>query len=133
MEGQFTYLREGRCSMANSSEGTTQEQQQYTPNQTDDRMQASIDSSFFEQIGFPAGASPSSLGYDFTSQVLQSYFETPEAQVRQTRRMADLWAQSLILTQTTNQIAKTLAPVVAKQVIAHLQQNPSWVQDLVRH
>jgi len=114
--------------MPDTTSTTTQQDQK---NQPEGRPQTSYDNSFFEQMGGPSGVSPASLGYDVTSQVLQSYFETIEAQTRQARRMADLWAQSLILQQTTNQIAQVVAPVVTKQVIAHLQQNPEWAKRLI--
>lgn len=115
--------------MADRSQ-TTPEQKQFT--EGDDRSQTAFDSSFFEQMGAPAGASPSSLGYDITTQVVQSYFDQIESTTRQARRMADLWAQSLILQQTTSQIARVVAPVVAKQVIEHLKQNPTWARELLQ-
>lgn len=116
--------------MADSSQTTSQEQQYQ---QGEDRSQTAFDSSFFEQMGAPAGASPSSLGYDITTQVVQSYFDQIESTTRQARRMADLWAQSLILQQTTSQIARAVAPVVAKQVVEHLKQNPTWARELLRN
>src|SRR5881628_324115 len=105
--------------MADRSQ-TAPEQNQQQSNEGDSRSQTQFDSSFFEQMGGPAGVAPSSLGYDITTQVVQSYFDNIESTTRQARRMADLWAQSLILQQTTSQIARTVAPVVAKQVIDHL-------------
>ena len=106
-----------------SSTQTDKQQGEEQQNQENWRPQSSFDTSFFEQMGGPAGISPSSLGYDVTTQVVQSYFEQIEAQTRQARRMADLWAQSLILQQTTSEIARYVTPVVAKQVIAHLKQS----------
>lgn len=97
---------------------------------TTSKEQESFDRSFFEQMGGPSGAVPSTLGYDITSQVVTSYFENIEAQTRQARRMADLWAQSLILQQTTSEVARAVAPVVARQVIEHLRTHPQVLKDL---
>lgn len=94
------------------------------------KEQASYDRSFFEQMGGPTGVVPSSLGLDITSQVVASYFESIEAQTRQARRMADLWAQSLILQQTTSEVARVIAPAVTKQVLDHLRSNPSLLKEL---
>lgn len=116
--------------MADSSQSTTTQQNQQE--QFDQQSQSSVDSSFFEQMGGPSGLSPSALGYDVTTTVIQSYFETIEAQTRQARRMADLWAQSLILQQTTQLVAQAVAPAVSKQVIAYLRQNPEWAKPLIQ-
>src|SRR3954452_6741670 len=94
--------------------------------------QSSVDSSFFEQMGGLSGVSASALSYDVTTQVIQSYFDTIEAQSRQARRMSELWAQSLTLQQTTHLVAQAVAPVVSKQVIGYLRQNPEWAKQLIQ-
>lgn len=115
--------------MANTE---TQNQQNQQGEQQFTGDQSSVDSSFFEQMGGPSGVSASALGYDVTTQVIQSYFDTIEAQSRQARRMSELWAQSLILQQTTHLVAQAVAPVVSKQVIGYLRQNPEWAKQLVQ-
>ena len=83
-------------------------QEQSSQAQGQERSQAQIDSSFIEMI---AQSSPTQ-GYDMITQVVTSYFDTLEAQHRQARRIADLWAQSLILQQTQAQIVRAVVPLV---------------------
>lgn len=109
----------------------TPQAQQQKPETSGPTSQQSYDRSFFEQISGSVAASPSALGWDVTSQVVQSYFEQIEAQTRQARRMADLWAQSLILQQTTSEIARVVAPAVYKQVLDHFRTNPEMLKDLI--
>jgi hypothetical protein len=121
--------------MADRSSTEQQNNQQDQSNQSGQSSQPQIDSAFFEQMaaqtGHPTGFSPSSLGYDITSTVVQSYFEQIEAQTRQARRMADLWAQSLILQQTHSQIVNAVVPLAARQTVEYLRRNPQVAQDVL--
>lgn len=95
-------------------------------------QQHQFDTSFFEQMGGPAGVSPSALGYDLTTQVVQSYFDQVEATTRQARRISDLWAQSIVLQQTTSEIARVITPMITKQVVQQLQRNPELLKQALR-
>lgn len=91
--------------------------------------QAQFDRSFIEQMS--QGGSSSLGGIDVTAQVVTAYFDQVEQTTRQARRMADLWAQSLILQQTTQEISRIVAPQVARQVVSYLKSNPQELRELV--
>ena len=58
-------------------------------------------------------------GVDATSQIVQAYFESVELQTRTARRVAEVWATSMILAQTRQAIVAD----VTRSVLKHLESS----------
>jgi hypothetical protein len=101
---------------------------QSKPEAQESRQQEHFDSSFFEQMSGGLGLPASTAGYEITQQVLDSYFTQADATLRQTRRIADVWAQQLILNQTRDQIVRYVAPVVKKAVLEEIKRSPELLR-----
>ena len=119
--------------MADTTTERKDQQQEFgdasrSPYPSDSQSPGQITSTF-EQM---TGGGLQGQSFDVISQIVTSYFDTVEANHRQARRIADLWAQQMLLSQSTSQIARQVATLVKEQVkadvrrelLAELRQSP---------
>ena len=103
------------------------QQQQYSGLSAGDiRSQSQFDSAFSEQM----------FGDTAQREITQAYWQQAEETIRAARRVAEIYALSVmtngLVQKIVPQVTRTVTPIVTQQVVQQIQQNPQLLKQAVQ-